>query len=115
MAERILCDEGVRVSVSGAGERVLVAVTGGTTVRFWTAVGDLEDALSQGTPLQLSVLGGYCKLEIRDDCIHLDFAVDGSGRKTCTFPVKDLTDALDMVRNQRPEGIEFDSLTVEEA
>ena len=100
MAERLLCDDGARVLVSGSGDRLLLSVKEAATVSFWTATDDLEEAIEARTPLELSVYGGFCRLEVRGERVHLDFSVGGSGRKACDFPLEDLRGALAMVRAQ---------------
>ncbi len=108
-----MCDEGVRVTVSGASERLLVAVKGAASIRFWTATDDLEEAIESRTPLQLSVHGGFCRLEVRGDRVYLDFAEGGSGRKSCDFPLRDLQEAIEMVRRQRPVDMDLTDLLLE--
>ncbi|RYG47023.1 hypothetical protein EON79_08545 [bacterium] len=98
MAERILCDKGIKVSVDGGGERTLLAIRDGSTLRFWTDTAALEEVL-KGTAAQLSAHGGYCAIEVEGDRARLEFGLDGEGRKSCAFPARDLAEALAWVRS----------------
>ena len=100
MAERLLCDDVAKVTVSGSGDRLLLAVKGSTSVRFWASTTDLDEAIETGTPLQISVHDGFCRLVVGGERVHLDFAVGDSGRRACDFPLDDLRAAIEMVRLQ---------------
>jgi hypothetical protein len=103
MAEHLLCDEGLRVLIDGAGDRTLLVVKNGTSMRFWTETAYLEEALSEGS-IQLSAFGGYCRIDISDGCARMEFKVDGAPRKSCSFPVQDLADALATIRKSSAES-----------
>lgn len=98
MSERVLCDDGLRVTVDGGGERTLVAVRDGASIRFWADTAIMERVLG-GEPVQLSAHGGYCGLEAKGGRVRLEFGIDGMGRKSCDFPAGDLAEALAMVRS----------------
>lgn len=98
MPERVLCQCDLRVSVDGGGERTLVSISDGTTIRFWNDTAALERIL-QGETVQISAQGGYCRIEPHGDEIRLEFAADGYGRKRCAFPTVDFADALAWVRS----------------
>ncbi len=97
MSETILCDEGLRVTVGGGGDKALVVVTDGDPTRFWTETSVLE-ALLDGGALQLSAPGGYCSIEIDGPVANLRFGLDGEGSKFCSFPTELLGGALTAVR-----------------
>jgi hypothetical protein len=97
MAERVLCDEQLRVSLDGGGERTLLSIRDGTTIRFWADTAAMEEVLL-GMPIQLSAYGGFCAMEVFSETVRLEFGLDGKGRKHCTFPVQELEDALIWVR-----------------
>ena len=85
MAERVLCDEGIHVSMDGGGERTLIALRNGASMRFWADTAAVEEAL-RGEPVQISAYGGYCAIEVEGDVARLDFGLDGHGRKSCELP-----------------------------
>ncbi|RYG32972.1 hypothetical protein EON81_19375 [bacterium] len=103
-AERILCDEGLRVAVGGLGDRVVVDVRDGTANRFWTDTSNLEKAL-HGEAVRIDAHGGYCVIEVREGTGRLDLVMEGVEHKHCDFSTGDLADAIAMVREQSdPEG-----------
>jgi|GEM_PF-2801623 len=114
MAERVLCDEGLRVSVSGSGDRALVVVHDGTALRLWADTAELEAVLA-GEPIQLSALGGYVQIEAENGTVRLEFGLQGEGRRTCTFPKERFAEALAMVRaNPMPPDEHGETIVEEE-
>jgi hypothetical protein len=93
MSERVLYDEGLRVSLEKVAGRVLLKVTNGTPTAFLCDPEILEDAL-HGAPLQLSSSEGYCQIEKRSDQIHLSFGLQGHSREACSVTLSDFADAL---------------------
>ena len=98
MVERLLCDDVARVTLGVSGGRLLIGVEGEIAVRFQTAAEDLDEAIETRTPLQLSVHGSYCRLQVDGDRVHVAFAVGDSGRKTCEFPLGELVEAIALAR-----------------
>ncbi len=100
MAERLLCDDGARVTLGGSGDRLVLAVRGEASVRFRADRDDLDEAIEACTPLQLSAHGAFCRLQVNGERVHLDFSDGESGRRSCDFPLSDLVGAIEMVRAQ---------------
>ncbi|RYG21118.1 hypothetical protein EON82_19370 [bacterium] len=102
MPERILCEEGLRVSLEADEGHLMLTVGNGAPTSFVTEAALLQDALS-GFPLQLSSPEGYCHIEAEGDGVRLEYAIRGAVRKTCSIPVRDLQDALGWVRDLEEE------------
>jgi hypothetical protein len=97
MPERVLCNDGLSVTVGGAGSRTLIEVKGVVTARFWCDTTVLEETL-EGMPVQLSSFEGFCFIECDKGQIRLEFQTRGSGKHMCRFPCAEFADALKMVR-----------------
>jgi hypothetical protein len=97
MAERLLCDRSLRVSIDGGGSRTLLVVADGSTVRFWLPTAQAEGVL-RGSPIQVSASGAYCGLERVEDRVQLEFGLATKGGKRCEIPAAEFADALAWVR-----------------
>ncbi|CAN5440466.1 hypothetical protein BH11ARM2_BH11ARM2_23300 [soil metagenome] len=97
MGGLLLCDAGVSVSVAGSGQFLRFVLEGPVTVYLSVRISDVEEALQEGMPLQVSVEGGYCVFEVRDGRIHLEYAV-GAKRHRCDISRSELSDAIQKVR-----------------
>ncbi|MGV3619000.1 MAG: hypothetical protein ACO1SV_27045 [Fimbriimonas sp.] len=93
MNARTLCDGGLAVQVTGAGNRAALMVVDGIAVKF-ECYTRLLKAVLEGAPLQVSAKEGFCLLERRGNQIRLEFGISGEGRQTCEFPAEEFATAL---------------------
>jgi hypothetical protein len=83
--------------MDGGGERTLLSVKDGATIRFWSDTRQMEQILGGGA-LQLSAFGGFCTLEVSGDRVELTFSVEGFGTKRCAFSTSEFRDSIAWVR-----------------
>jgi len=113
MPNELLCEGSVSVSMSGSGDRTVLVVKNGTTVRFWANTADLEEVLN-GDTLQLSAYGAFCKLEGEEGQVAVEYALDGESTLKCAFPIERLRNAIEKVRTRIVEDLDTSSVRVEQ-
>jgi hypothetical protein len=110
--ETLLCDRNPRLSIGGFGDRALLAVRDGASVRFWMDT-DLLEAALEGEPIQLSALEGFLHIEVREAWTHLEYALSGQAKRACVFPAVRLA-ALAILRAERPRDVANPEFVVED-
>ncbi|MGV3618860.1 MAG: hypothetical protein ACO1SV_26340 [Fimbriimonas sp.] len=98
MAEHLLCDDSIRVSIDGHGERTLIALRDGASIRFWIDTVHLEEILEGGV-VQISAHGGHLTIDVEGDQVRIDFEIVGVRRKSCVFSRQSLVAAVATVRS----------------
>lgn len=98
MPYRILCDEGLRVSLDGAGGNTHLTVSDDRlAVTFQTATVAIEAVLA-GETIQLSSPEGFCRIQPEEEAIFLEFGLAGKARKTCRFHHARLAEVVSIIR-----------------
>jgi hypothetical protein len=94
MTAHTLCDTGLQVLLTRRGELASIEIRDGTSVVFECYVDMIREVL-RGVPMQASNERGYCHVQLLDARVRLEFALRGSGRRTCDISVGTLVEAMD--------------------
>ena len=97
MAPHVLCDGEVQLRIDGGGPRALVVITDGEVLRFWTPTADLE-AVLRGDPLQISIAGGFCRIEAQGETVRVEYGIPSAKPKRCALPTAEFASLLDRLR-----------------
>lgn len=99
MPSHLLCENRLKVILTGSGDEALLKVEGDHIAEFWCRTADLDDALAE-IPVQLSSPEGYLKIVCENDVAHMEFSLQGGRRSSCDFPVAHFRRAIESLRQR---------------
>ena len=114
MPEIVLCEGNPRIAIDGVGDRTLLVIKDGTSVRFWMETDRLTEALA-GDALQVSAEDGYLHIEGGGEVVHFEFRLRGESPERCEIPKREVEAAIEVVRTQVLWHVENPRVQVEEA
>lgn len=79
--------------MSGSGDRTLLAVFDGSTVRFWADTETIAKRLAN-TPVRLDAFGSECLLQPGGEWIEVAFKREYEPVLVCRFPRRNLEEGL---------------------